>query len=66
MAMPKPTPWQASVRFMRIAAPLGFALGVLNGAAALRQGLAADVAIDAFCAGVNLTLAWVNWRVYEL
>lgn len=58
--------WRTSVIVLRIAAPLMLVACLLVGSWAWAHGNYALVAINAFLAGVNLVLTWIEWWVFEL
>jgi hypothetical protein len=58
--------FQASVKFMRIACPLALFAAIALGARAWSQEHYGLVAINAFIAGVNSMLTWIQWRWFKI
>lgn len=58
--------WRTSVKLLRVACPLAFVVAVALGWTAWTLARFELVTINAFLAGINLVLGWVNWRVFKL
>ncbi len=58
--------FQASVKFMRVACPLAFLAAVFLGSSAWLHGQYGLVAINAFLAGVNAVLTWLQWSWFKI
>jgi hypothetical protein len=57
--------WSASVWAMRIICPLMFCACVFVAWMAFARGSYFSAMVDAFLAGFNLILGWVQWFVFE-
>lgn len=65
LTSPSPA-WRKSVRLMRVVCPCALVLVIVVGVLAWSSGLYNLVAINAFLAGVNSMLTWINWRLFSL
>lgn len=55
-----------SVRLMRMVCPLALLASIVLGCWAWTVGNYGLVAIDAFLAGVNTMLTWINWQWFRI
>lgn len=51
---------------MRVACPATAAASIAVALFAWSYGRTAFAMIDSGCAGVNIMLAWINWKVFSL
>lgn len=58
--------WQKSVRWMRIICPIAFVVSVALTAWNYSGGHMTGAIVTAVCAGVNLILSWMQWRIFEI
>lgn len=58
--------WQRSVYLMRIACQIAFVAAIIIGIFAWRSERYEIAMVDAFLAGVNLMLTWIQWRVFKI
>jgi hypothetical protein len=54
-----------TVKFMRIACPANAVFCALACAIALHYDRPYLAVIDAFCAGINVEMTWVQWCVFK-
>lgn len=58
--------FSTSVKIMRIACPAVLIAAVLSGSWAWSQCRYELVVIDAFLAGINVMLTWIQWGVFKI
>lgn len=59
------TAWRNKVWFMRLACPSVLIGALICGSIAWHLELYKLVAINAFLAGVNTMLTWIEWRIFK-
>lgn len=58
--------WRTRVRVLRVLSPVMMAFGAAAGTLAWSRGNYGFACVHAFLFGVNMVLAWIHWKIFQL